>query len=1025
MMLALSLALVLQAPLQRPDFTSPPSGDTVGYWQQRVAYRITATLDEQRGVASGRADLTYINQSPDTLRELYVHQHLNAFRPASAWSRADEREGRVRFQRLADPHYGYERFTAAPTVNGVPVTPRYPGAPDSTVVVFTLPRALPPGDSILVHFEWEARPSTLPRRQGRRGRSFDFAQWYPRVAVYDRGGWQANPLVPAGEFYGEFGTYDVTLVLPEDQVIGATGVPVAGDPGWQRALRHGAVHLQADAYASVPSEAEASVPSGFKRVRFVARDVHHFAWSTAPDYRYEGGVYVRPAGGARARFATWDTVAVHVLYQPGDEATWGNGVVVGRTVAALRWLEAVYGPYGYPQMTTLHRIEGGGTEFPMMMMNGSPSQGLIVHEGGHIFTHGILATNEWRSGWLDEGLTSYQTAWATRSTPQDRPLLDSIPALPHTPGYRGRAVRPDPMQAARMDQQRQVFIGRAEPLGTRADEFNEFAVYNAAVYTRAEIMYGALREVLGDSLFAAFLRNYYARWAFKHVDELAMRAAAERVSGMNLGWFFRQWVHDVGNVDYALADVDSEREAGGVWATTVRIQRRGSYAHPMPIGVRTVQGWTVQRADTGASPSVVIRTGGEPLDVRLDPWQTTYDWDRRNDGVTGSFGTAGRRQLVFDWPFLEQASSDRQLVAWRPWVMYGSAGGYAVGARVRSNYQGWIDRSEVGFATSVGALANGGSRDAPGAWRNLWFSLENPTLRRNAPTAGLRAAAWYVDEAVRIDLSRSWDVSRFLVGPRRTWTLGFTALATSGLDYLPRAQWDDATVHELSFSEVRRAMRPDSLTVRLTASGGVVTPPGFGFSGARGYGRFEGEARLRRPFAEGRMALSARAYRAHATSAAPLQRQFRLAAQDPFAAFGNHFLRPAGAPLEDADVRYVQLGGGGLRAFGPAISARDIGGGNLEVGRVLFARDSTPRALRLWLNAFADVASVDTEGSRPRLLADAGLGLAIRGMLYDQPVRIRVDLPLLLSRREIVFAGDRRWVAENGIRWTFSLNDFW
>src|SRR5688500_14877854 len=104
MMIALSLALALQAPIPRPDYnTSPASGDTVGYWQQRVGYRMIATLDEARGVAHGVADLTYVNQSPDTLRELYVHQHLNAFRPGSAWSRADAREGRVRFQRLADP----------------------------------------------------------------------------------------------------------------------------------------------------------------------------------------------------------------------------------------------------------------------------------------------------------------------------------------------------------------------------------------------------------------------------------------------------------------------------------------------------------------------------------------------------------------------------------------------------------------------------------------------------------------------------------------------------------------------------------------------------------------------------------------------------------------------------------------------------------------------------------------------------------------------------------------------------------
>jgi hypothetical protein len=152
-LLALLVALQ-QSPVPAPDYnTSPPSGDTVGYWQQRADYRIVATLDEPRGVLSARGELTYVNRSPDTLRELYVHQHLNAFRPHSAWSAADTREGRVRFQNLADPDYAYERFTSVPTIDGVPVQPRYPGAPDSTVVVFDLPRPLLPGDSIRVRLQ--------------------------------------------------------------------------------------------------------------------------------------------------------------------------------------------------------------------------------------------------------------------------------------------------------------------------------------------------------------------------------------------------------------------------------------------------------------------------------------------------------------------------------------------------------------------------------------------------------------------------------------------------------------------------------------------------------------------------------------------------------------------------------------------------------------------------------------------------------------------------------------------------------
>ena len=354
----LAALLLLQLPAPGSP-TTPPSRDTVGYWQQRVRYEIEAALDERRGTIGARASLVYVNNSPDTLREMYFHQYLNAFRPGSKWSAADEREGRVRFQHLRDPDYGYERFTATPTFDGTPVAPSYPGGSDSTVVRFALPRPLAPGDSLRADFAWEARPSTVPRRQGRRGRSFDLAQWYPKVAVYDRGGWEPNALVPAGELYGEFGDYDVTLVVPEDQVLGATGVPVQGDPGWQRALRWGRVQ-PTDASYGAPAASPPPAAPGMKRVRFVARDVHHFAWSASPDYRYEGGVYVRPAGAAAQRFPTWDSVAIHVLYRPGDEREWGGGRAVERTARALRWLESVYGKYGYPQITNLHRIESGG-----------------------------------------------------------------------------------------------------------------------------------------------------------------------------------------------------------------------------------------------------------------------------------------------------------------------------------------------------------------------------------------------------------------------------------------------------------------------------------------------------------------------------------------------------------------------------------------------------------------------------------------------------------------------------------------
>jgi len=615
-----AIALVVAAPVllgaQRVG-TTPATGDTVGYWQQRATYDIIARLDETRQVLVATGTLRYTNNSPDILTEMFVHQYLNAFRPFSKWSDADEREGRTRFQNLEEPDFGYERFTSRPTVDGVPVTVDYQGAPDSTVARFALPKPLRPGQSVTVAFAWEARPSTTVRRQGRKGRHFDFAQWYPKVAVYDHGGWQHNAFIPAGELYGEFGDFRVSLVLAEDQVVGATGVPVSGDPGWERANRGvSPVRLQRTAYAASPARAVPVPPASMRTVVFEARNVHHFAWSTDPEYRYEGGTYVRKLPPVATEFRTWDTVGVHVLYRPGDDTTWGGGVVVQRAIDALGWLESLYGPYAYPQMTAVHRLDTGGTEFPMMVHNGSPSFPLMLHEAGHIFTYGILANNEWRSGWLDEGLTSYQTAWRLGSTPQERAASN----LSRDP----RWLAPD--RSAAELQRRTAMLATAEPVSTNAEIFRSFSVYNSMVYSRAENMYAALRDVIGDDAFRQLWREYYARWALKHVDRVAFLKSVEHVTGTPLEWFFTQWLDEVGEVRYELTEVATTQRRANEWVTTARLVRRGGYRHPMPVGVRTATGWTFQRGDPTRDDQRLVITTAEPPDlVRLDPMGLTDD----------------------------------------------------------------------------------------------------------------------------------------------------------------------------------------------------------------------------------------------------------------------------------------------------------------------------------------------------------------------------------------------------------------
>ncbi|HXT18513.1 MAG TPA: M1 family metallopeptidase [Gemmatimonadaceae bacterium] len=1035
MLLTFSLFALLQLPQQgvpQTNFqgaTTPPSGDTVGYWQQRVHYQIVATLDEAATNLHSTATLTYVNNSPDTLREMFFHQYLNAFRPGSKWSAVDIRENRERFQHLGDRDIGYERFTQAPVVGGTPVIVDYPGAPDSTVVHFRLPRPLAPHDSLVIQLAWDARPSTVTRRQGRKGRTYDFAQWYPKVAVYDRGGWEPNPLVPAGELYGEYGTYEVAMIVRDDQVIASTGVPVAGDPGWARVSRNGAPYLAANAYGNVGSFARVQPPDGYRVVTFRAENVHHFAWSASPDYRYEGGVYVRRVPATH--FPTWDTVAVHVLYKADDDTTWGGGRALERTLFAARWLESVWGPYAYPQITNVHRLDPGGTEFPMMVMNGSASQGLILHEFGHVFTYGILGNNEWRSGWMDEGLTDYQTDWAQKLTPQDRDRVIEPPRLAE--GYRVNAVTIPKTDSLGLSENRLELLGRTQPIGTPAYDFTEFGIYNEMIYNRAKVMYGQLRELMGDSVFLRFTHDYYDRWALKHVDERAMRASAERAYGRPLGWFFDEWVHRTGLMDYELGPY-SVRTDGSNYETLVTVQRRGALRHPMPIGVRTDAGWTIGRADPSLDGQVVrIVTKQQPREVQLDPYHATFDWDRRNDvGQTTLLAAIPEPKVTFNWPWFNQSDRTHTIVALAPTAWYSNPQGVAAGIRAKSSYLSMVDEYDAGLAVASRAPA-GSSGFAPTMRRiQAWARGENLYLPGfSRPLMGVGGGVNYLDGLFKADLYRHWDLSPFIFtpGPAIGARVYATVAAPTDSLLLPE-QWANVSVAELGGSgSYRTAVLADSgyAMANVSLGGGATTsgPVGSG-EASRGYLRAEASVGAVQPLAGMATQLHARLYGGIARNA-PRQRAIFASTRDPFETFTNDLFRPRGALFKQDGINYLPLGGAGLRGFGIDTPLDRVAAVNGELLQRLGTSKGGWGRATLSFSVFGDagVGSSKYVALSDRFLSDAGVGLVAQGKLYDRDVHVRLDAPIFVNRVDL--AGGRGLGGNGSLapRWTITVGDLW
>jgi hypothetical protein len=741
------------------------------------------------------------------------------------------------------------------------------------------------------------------------------------------------------------------------------------------------------------------VEPGRKVVRWAAEQVHHFALSLNPEYRYEGGGH-----GA---------TAIHVLYRPGDEATWGGGIAVRRTATALAWLEGLFGPFAWPQVTAVHRIDGGGTEFPMMMHNGSASQGLILHELGHNFTMGILANNEWREGWLDEGFADFTEGWYSEAQGQGD-------AFGPAEGY---------MLELELD-------GHAEPAAWPAYAYRDFATYNSAIYTRGSLFLERLRYVVGDDTMRRILRTYYARWQLRHVDEQAFRAVAEEVSGRDLARLFAQGLHGVVPYDFAVG-ATSRRQDGDGWRTEVEVRR-------LAEGILPVEVWVFAESDTamvrveGELPreTVTLTTRTRPQVVWLDPRVRTGDWNMLNNRHVFGGDLAGAL-LLFDaqrpatytvdtW-FSQPVARDRLVQSWMPMVWYNDAGGVTVGVRSRDNYLGRFERNQFWLAYATG------EPDASVRRLDFFVRARDPVWLR-APGFSPTLEAFRIEGRWGGLLGAEFTRQPHLgFGPRHTTSLGLRVVGVDDPRFLDAGTYDPVGVVELALERATTTRAGGwTLTARGMAAGGLGIDPSRlaaqGRARSTAYGRFSLEGVAKRTLGA-RWRLGLRGFAATTVAdddGAPLQRQFFAANADPFGQLNNPFLRSDGALLRGTDMAYHAPGGGNVRGADFRVAAPALLAANAELERVLRSAPRGRLFQRVALAGFADVAQgLGRDRQRPdeeplRFLADAGVGLRATHRIGDTPFQTRLDLPLYLSdpsraqnrsTRDDAFA----------LRWTFSV----
>ena len=513
-------------------------------WQQSVKYVMSLDVNIKKHQFEGKQRLLYTNNSKDTLHQVFYHLFFNAFKPESGMDvvsrniKDPDRRVGDRIKNLKKSEQGF--------VNVVSLKKDGKKADyliEGTILEVNLPSPILPGQTAELEMEFLSQIPLQIRRTGRNnaeGIEYSVAQGYPRMCAYDEQGWHANPYI-AREFYGPFGSFDVTIKIPSEYVVAATGI--LQDP---EKIGHGYVQNEPDKKADKLSW------------RFKANNVHDFVWAADPDYTHQ----IRKAyNGTLLRF----------FYQE-NEKTKDNWEALPRIMdAALQYLNENFGEYPYPEYSFIQGGDGG-MEYPMATLitgerNITSLTGVSVHELVHSWYQGVIATNEALYHWMDEGFTNYVSSEVMNHLKS----LKLIPGLPED----------NPQLSGVRGYVNFTKSGLEEPLNTHADHFQTNAAYGMAAYTKGQVLLEQLRYIMGDEAFRKGMKRYFNEWKFRHPKPDDFFRVMEKSCGLELDWFKEYFVQTTHTMDYALTRYGYE---------CVIIEKIGRVPMPLDITVTFMDG---------------------------------------------------------------------------------------------------------------------------------------------------------------------------------------------------------------------------------------------------------------------------------------------------------------------------------------------------------------------------------------------------------------------------------------------------
>ncbi len=528
------------------------------YWQQKSDYKMTVSIDVKTYQYQGKQTLIYTNNSHDTLKRVFYHLYNNAFQPGS--------EMDMRLQNIKDPdgrmtnkikNGGQTKFESRigklqPNEIGFLHISNFKqdglsanAKEVETVLEVTLNKPILPGKSTTFTLDFNGQVPIQIRRSGRNNREgveLSMSQWYPKIAAFDFEGWHADPYI-AREFHGVWGNFDVSITIDKNYILGGSGY-------LQNPNKIG--------FGYEDKGVKVNIPDNQKTLtwQFIAPNVHDFTWAADKNYIHDV---------VQTNFGT----TLHFLYKNNPKITENWKKVQPLTVKLMQFYNKTIGVYPYKQYSVIQGGDGG-MEYAMCTLilgegNMEGLTGVIAHEMAHSWFQHILASNESKNPWMDEGFTSFLEDLGLNEIAEQKVT--------------------NPFASAYDNYFALVNSGKELPQTTHSDRFDENKSYSISCYSKGEIFLSQLVYIIGKENLMQTLKRYFNDFKFKHPTPNDIKRSAERVSGANLDWYLTDWTKTTNTIDYGIKSVLEEGNY-----TKINLERIGRMPMPIDIGVEYSDG---------------------------------------------------------------------------------------------------------------------------------------------------------------------------------------------------------------------------------------------------------------------------------------------------------------------------------------------------------------------------------------------------------------------------------------------------